>query len=617
MATLWLVFLLSGAIAAPDAPVADAAMREDIAAVMALLRQGSDVNAAQGDGMTALHWAAQRGNAELASILIEASADVEAGTRIGSYTSLHIASRGGHLDVVTILLEAGADVSARTTNSVVTPLHLAAAAAGGEAIVAALLERGADPNAREGSAGQTPLMFAASANRPAAVHALVGGGADPAIVTEVVDVLARVAADREADEVLQEYLGEIRRQQEPGWAPSRAQMQEVIQVQREAVAADREVDPDDLVRVSMKQAFGVASVPQERLPIREVLVNKTGGLTALLHAARAGSLEAAVAILDGGADVDQVSGGDGSSALVLATLNGYWDFALRLLERGADPNLATTTDGVAPLFAVLQTQWAASTMYPQPRGHDLQKADYMEVVGVLLEVGADVNAKLKTHLWSWEYNEARLGTDLTSATPFWRASYAQDLEVMKLLVAHGADPHLPTVTPPITMRQNRQQDGRQEDSFSDVDAPYVPEGAPAIYPIHAAAGGGYLGIGAYTVEAVPDGFMPAVRYLVEELGADVNATDWWGYRPLHYAASRGDNEMIRYLVAKGADITKLTRMGQSVADMARGGQGRVLPARRVQGDCRLGGEPGCGTQVLARALFGNRPSVSGCGHDGP
>ena len=572
-------------------------MRENIAAVRALLRQGSDVNAAQGDGMTALHWAAQHGNAELAAIVIEAGADVAAGTRIGSHTPLHIASRGGHTDVVALLLEAGADVSAQAANSDVTALHFAAAAAGGEAITTALLERGADPNAREGTAGQTPLMFAASANRPAAVRTLLEGGADPAIITEVVDVLARAAADRDAERVLNEYLGELRRQEEPGWVPSVAQIQEAIQVQRRAVASDREVDANELMRRSLKQAFGVASVPQERLPIREVLVSKTGGLTALLHAARVGAVEAALALLDWGADVNQVSGGDGSNALVLATLNGYWDLALRLLERGADPNLVTVTDGVTPLFAVLQTQWAASTMYPQPRGHDLQKAEYMEVVTVLLEAGADPNAKLKTNLWSWEYNEARLGTNLTGATPFWRAAYAQDLESMKLLVAYGTDPHLPTVTPPITMRQNRQQDGRQEDSFSGVDAPYVPEGAPAIYPIHAAAGGGYLGIGAYTVESVPDGFMPAVRYLVEELGADVDATDWWGYRPLHYAASRGDNEMIRYLVSKGADITKLTRMGQSVADMARGGQGgffqRVEYEETVDLAVSLGSELKC------------------------
>jgi hypothetical protein len=284
-------------------------------------------------------------------------------------------------------------------------------------------------------------------------------------------------------------------------------------------------------------------------------------------------VDAALALLDGGADVNQQSPADGATALVLATLNGYWDLALALLERGADPNLATTTDGVAPLFATLQTQWAATSIYPQPRGQDIQKAEYTELVRALIAKGADVNARLTTHLWSWEYSEARLGTNIQGATPFWRAAYAQDLEMMKVLVAAGADPHIPTITPPIEMRENRQQDGRQEDSFSGVDAPYIPEGQPSIYPIHGAAGGGYLGIGAYTVRGVPSAFMPAVKYLVEELGADVNASDWWGNVPLHYASARGDTEMIQYLVDHGADITRLTRMGQSVADLARGGQG--------------------------------------------
>ena len=75
--------------------------------------------------------------------------------------------------------------------------------------------------------------------------------------------------------------------------------------------------------------------------------------------ARAGHIEAVEALLDGGADIDQVSG-DGSSPLVLALLNGQFDLAVRLIERGANPNLATHTDGVSPLFAVLQTQWALS-----------------------------------------------------------------------------------------------------------------------------------------------------------------------------------------------------------------------------------------------------------------
>ena len=567
--------VLSGAAIAPDSPLADAAMRGDVEAVKSLLDGGADVNVPQGDGMSALHWAASRGDVEVVGLLISAGADIAAVTRIGSYTPLHVASKGGHTAVATALIEAGAEVSVRTTNSEVTALHLAAASRGGEELVELLLERGADPNVREVAAGQTPLMFAAANNRAASVRALLSAGANPELTTRVVDVLSRVAADREATGVKNEMISEFRRLEEggPEWQPTPAQVQEAIEAQREVIAAERVLlDKSTLITRSMKQAFGVASVPQDRLPIREVLVGKTGGLTALVHAARVGHVEVVLALLEGGSDINQVTEGDASSPLLIAALNGHWDLALTLLERGADPNLATTTDGVAPLFAVLQTQWAPTTMYPQPRALDLQKAEYMEVVTAILEAGADPNARLNTNLWHWEYNEARLGTNLTGATPFWRAAYAQDLEAMKLLVANGADPHLPTLTPPIEMRQNRAQDGRQEDSFSGNEAPHVPEGAPAIWPIHGAAGGGYLGIGAYTVSAVPGGFMPATQYLVEQLGADVNAVDWWGYRPLHYAASRGDNEMIRYLVSKGADMTLLTRMGQSVADMARGGQ---------------------------------------------
>ena len=85
--------IVLGGMTPPEAPVADAAMRGEVETVRTLLRDGADVNEAQGDGMTALHWAARRGDVELAEILIYAGARLDAGTRIGSYTPLHIASR--------------------------------------------------------------------------------------------------------------------------------------------------------------------------------------------------------------------------------------------------------------------------------------------------------------------------------------------------------------------------------------------------------------------------------------------------------------------------------------------------------------------------------------------
>src|SRR5947209_7584562 len=97
--------------AAPSsAPVADAARRGDRDAARALLKQGADVSAAEGDGMTALHYAAERGDAELTAMLLYAGANPAAVTRIGQYTPLHLASKAGSFPVVDALLKAGASV---------------------------------------------------------------------------------------------------------------------------------------------------------------------------------------------------------------------------------------------------------------------------------------------------------------------------------------------------------------------------------------------------------------------------------------------------------------------------------------------------------------------------
>ena len=99
-----------------------------------------------------------------------------------------------------------------------------------------------------------------------------------------------------------------------------------------------------------------------------------------------------------------------------------------------------------------------------------------------------------------------------------------------------------------------------------------------MYPIHAASGVGHgQGYAANDHRHVPDGWLPSVRFLVEELGADVNARDHNGYTPVHHAAARGDNELIHYLVSKGADVTAVSRRGQTTVDMANGPVQRVQP----------------------------------------
>ncbi|MCA1584292.1 MAG: ankyrin repeat domain-containing protein [Acidobacteria bacterium] len=180
-------FLVSAIVtAASNATVADAAMNGDTPAVRALLKEAADVNAAQGDGMTALHWAASRGDAELAQVLLFAGANVRAVTRIGAYTPVFLAAKNGRAAVLASLLEAGADVKATSANGT-TPL-MAAAAAGDVQTVTLLLDKGADVNVAEPVRGNTAAMFAAANDRPTVIELLVRRGADLKATTKVIDL---------------------------------------------------------------------------------------------------------------------------------------------------------------------------------------------------------------------------------------------------------------------------------------------------------------------------------------------------------------------------------------------------------------------------------------------
>ncbi len=590
-----LTLLLSGVNTAMASELIDATRSADLQAVNTLIADGADPNEATGDGMTALHWAAQLGHVEVLGALLDAGAGVNSTTRIGSYTPLHMASGQAHNAVVARLLASGADVDATTSNSHVTALHLAAQAVGGAEAVKLLIEHGADPDVREISAGQTPLIFAAAKNRVTAVELLLAAGADPSISTTVVDVLKEVYADRQASDYLREQLGDHIGNDNTMDASSVDAVQAAIRAQREfrqSAAAYQNFNTEDLINQRPDYPGG-PDLP--RPPYRETLVGATGGMTALLHAAREGHSEAALALLNGGADINQVSGGDATSPLLIAALNGQFDVAMLLIDHGADPNLAATTDGVGPLFAVLQTQWAPKSNYPQPRAQDLQETEYLDVLSALLEAGAEPNVRLNTHLWYWEYGLTKIGTDLKGATPFWRAAYAQDIEAMRMLTSYGADPNIPTAWPAPEMRERRQQDGRQQE---DSGLPYIPANAFNAYPIHVAAGGGFTGLGSFSVRNVPNSFIPAVKYLIEEHGIDVNTLDSWGFTPMHYAAARGDNELIRYLVSQGGDVTVITRLGQSTADMARGGRSGFFTRVGYPGTVQLLQEMGSSLECL-------------------
>jgi uncharacterized protein len=461
---------------AVDVRLAEEASQGNIETVRSLLDQNADVNAAQGDGMTALHWAAFRDDLDLAKLLLERKANVEAETRVDSITPLVLASRNGSAAMIDVLLKAGAD-SNKPTSTHVTPL-MSAAAAGDVSALKALLDGGADVNARESTNGQTALMFAAWENRPEAIRLLISRGANTGL-TSFVTLLDEPRFDDDGNPV-----------------PKRKGEQS-----------------------------GASSA--------------MGGMTALLFAARDGNLEAVRALVESGTDVDQVAGSEGSSPMVIAIANGHYTVGKYLLDHGANPRLANL-DGLTALYATVNMRYAPVSWAPNPRT-DQEIVSSRELMQALLEAGADPNARVKRKLWFSPTSHDRSWVDHRGATAFWRAAMSSDVEAMRILVAAGADPKL----------------------ASDS----------GVTPLMVAAGLGWTGN--FTQNA-PDSWIEAVKYCME-LGADVNGVDRKGFTALHGAASRGDNEVVQFLVDRGARVDVVNKDGNSPADMAFGPSRFFIP----------------------------------------
>jgi ankyrin repeat protein len=565
--------------AANAATVAEAAKAGDHEAVRALLKQGMDVNEAEGDGMTALHWAARKGDVELAQMLLYAGANARAMTRLGAYTPIILASQNGNAALIDLLIKAGADPKAPTTSGT-TPLMLASASGHADA-VRVLLAAGADPNAKESARGETALMFAATYNRVDAMKALIAGGAELAVTTKVVDLAGLTSPEEEFFRQQQQQQGGQGQGQGrgPGGPPA---AQQGGQSGPPAQAQQGRGPGGPPAQAGGGGGRGGAPQANRGPDIAGVtrqfrfneLVSTQGGLTPLLFASRQGHLDAVKALLDAGADINQVSAGDQTSPLLMAIINGHYDLARFMIERGADVRLAAA-NGATPLYATLNVQWAPKALYPQPRAYTQQKTTHLEMMQILIDKGADVNARLKMKVWYSGYNFDLAGVDEIGATPFWRAAYASDVEAMKLLVAHGADATIPTSRP---AGRPRTGDGGRENVQDVSGLPPVPVGGPAVTPLQAASGVGYAeGFAANSHRYAPGGMLAAVKYLIEELNADVNARDHEGNTALHHAASRGDVEMILYLVSKGADVKAVNREGQTTADMANGPVQRTQP----------------------------------------
>ena len=542
--------------ATPDeSPVADAAQRGEAEEIRNLLRQGADPSAAQPDGMTALHWSALNDQLDIVETLIFAGATLQPATRVGGYTPLHLASRAGNAEVVAALLDAGANPDLLTGTGAAS-LHFAAEADVLE-VVNALVGHGADVNVRDGYSSRTPAMFAAARNSAAALQALLDAGADPDLVSDTRDFAEIEAADRE-ERTRRQRIREAEKDPEPEEEPGAQQPgQGRGGFPGAGQGNEPEIPPDGPKVLSSIEQIGIQ-----------------GGFSPLHYAVRNGHAEAMQVLVNGGADINLPSA-DQSSPLLLATINGNYDLARTLLEAGADPNLLSD-DGAGPLFAALNIEWSLRTWYPQPQAFRQQETDYLELMQLLLDAGADPNARTDTHIWYAAYNAGRMGVDFAGATPFWRAAYAADVQAMRLLLDNGADPNIWTYNLINPRRFFFQRPGEPEEDPSGLEP--VPHGGLGVHPLHAASGVGFgTSRVAQTHRHVPDGWLPAVRFLVDEVGIDPNIRDKDGFAPIHHAAARGDNETILFLVERGADVTLLSRRGHTVADMANSPEQRAQP----------------------------------------
>ncbi|MEO8256653.1 MAG: ankyrin repeat domain-containing protein [Acidobacteriota bacterium] len=418
-------------------------------------------------------------------------------------TPLHWAVQVDALDLVEVLLGAGASASAANRYGV-TPLALAATN-GSAAAVEALLKAGADANASLPE-GQTVLMTAART-----------GNAD------TIDALLRAGAAVNATE---SWLGETALM----WAA----------VENHAAAVRRLVDGGaDANARSALQAYPPMNYPSTGL-VRMAMPK--GGWTALMYAARQGSLEAASALAEGGANVN-LTDPDRTTALALAMVNSHFDVAAMLLERGADPNIADVT-GKAALYAAIDAR-NEERLFSRPIARRINKVDSLQLVRLLLARGADPNARLTRPLLQKAHNagDPTLGA---GSTAFMRAAKAGDVVAMRLLVEGGADPTL------------------------------VQANGTTALMIAAGAGQGGGGDDEEVVEGGNAGAAIEAIKLCLDRGADINAANASRDTALHAAAGKGADAVIRFLVEHGASLAAENNQGQTPLDLATGSR-RALP----------------------------------------
>lgn len=470
-------------------------LKASLTALMAPLLLVGAVASAQDSGAQLLA-AAKIGNAEAAMALLDSVRRVDASEPDGM-TALHYAVLNNDLALAEALLEKQADVLARTRYGV-TPLYLAAQN-GDPAMVSALLAAGASANDvyRE---GETVLHTAARTGNTATVELLLAAGAavDASETWHGQTPLMWAMAQKHAD--LLPLL----------------------------LARGADVNAASNLEEWERQ---VTMEPRDKwLP--------PGAMTPLMFAAREDCLACIAPLLQAGASIDAATP-KGLTSLLLAIINGHYDVAYALVEAGANVNLNDDTNR-SPLYAAVDFNIMRESNRPSPDVFGNTHTAF-ELIELLLAKGADVNVRLsKPPPFRLKLDRGTDSMLIGGTTPFLRAAKSADLPVMKLLLAHGADPALSTNNN-VNALMTAANLGTKE---SDTTGRYKTQ----------------------------QQIIEAIQLCIEQ-GLDVNAKAKDGRTALWGAATFGLDQVVAFLHSQGAIVDYSDSKGLTPLDAARGKAG--------------------------------------------
>jgi ankyrin repeat protein len=424
--------------------------------------------------------AAMNRNKDAVRSLLLKKADVNA-PQVDGTTALHWAVRADDLETTDLLIRAGANVSAANREGV-TPLMLAATN-GSARMLDKLVKAGAKPDASLSKFGDTALMLTARAGNVEAAKVLIDNGAN-------VDGIET-------------------------WGGTNALMWAVserhLDMAKMLIAKNANVNARSYFVPSAHGRGFEGAVPEPPKPAQAVEELAGGWMTPLLFAAREGDLDMARALIDAGADLNAIAG-DGKDPLGLAIFNGQYDLASFLIDKHVNVNHADA-QRFTPLF------WAVDRRNMELGTNGFPwtvTTDPMPLIKKLLDAGADPNAVVNNTPRGRNRNAS---PRIVFATALHRAAFAGDLELSKLLLAHGANPHAIS---------------------SDRESMLEAATGLALIP-------------GYQVSH-PNAERLELCKLLVELGEDVNSADAYGITPLMAAANLGNTPLVQYLVDKGADL---------------------------------------------------------------